>query len=207
MALAVAALVGAGLFIGSFVNLMRVDPGFDYHDVLLVDVGVGPVQVHSAAKHSAGGRKARPSLRPARCSRRSAACRVWKRRPPSAVASADRQLEPDQGRDSRQGEQKGDDSIDRRTVTPDYLQVLRIPLIRGRYLSAEDTETSQPVVVINRDCREESLARRDALGQRMKINNTGHSPSWASSQTSGTSDSRFPPGSASLLSRRTASSG
>ena len=32
-------LVGAGLFIGSFVRLMRVDPGFDYHNVLALNVG------------------------------------------------------------------------------------------------------------------------------------------------------------------------
>ncbi len=40
MALAVVLLVGAGLFIGSFVKLMRIDPGFDYRNVLLVNVGI-----------------------------------------------------------------------------------------------------------------------------------------------------------------------
>ena len=40
MALATVLLVGAGLFISSFVKLMRIDPGFDYSRVLLVNVGV-----------------------------------------------------------------------------------------------------------------------------------------------------------------------
>jgi hypothetical protein len=36
--LAVILLVGAGLFVSSFVRLMRVDVGFDYHSVLTVPV-------------------------------------------------------------------------------------------------------------------------------------------------------------------------
>ena len=40
VALAVILLVGAGLFTGSFVRLMRVDPGFDYHNVIALNVGL-----------------------------------------------------------------------------------------------------------------------------------------------------------------------
>src|SRR5688572_6295686 len=38
VALAVMLLVGAGLFIGSFIKLITVDPGFDYHNVLVLNV-------------------------------------------------------------------------------------------------------------------------------------------------------------------------
>ena len=38
VALAVILLVGAGLFIGSFVQLMRVDPGFDYRNLVVFNV-------------------------------------------------------------------------------------------------------------------------------------------------------------------------
>ena len=38
VALAVVLLVGAGLFIGSFVSLMRIDPGFDSRNVLTAQV-------------------------------------------------------------------------------------------------------------------------------------------------------------------------
>ena len=38
VALAVMLLVGAGLFIGSFIRLMRVDTGVDYHNVLVLSV-------------------------------------------------------------------------------------------------------------------------------------------------------------------------
>ena len=40
VALAVVLLVGAGLFVGSFVRLMRIDAGFDYRNVLVQNVGL-----------------------------------------------------------------------------------------------------------------------------------------------------------------------
>jgi hypothetical protein len=40
VALAVILLVGAGLFTSSFVRLMRVDPGFDYHHVIALNIGL-----------------------------------------------------------------------------------------------------------------------------------------------------------------------
>jgi putative ABC transport system permease protein len=40
VALAVVLLVGAGLFVGSFVRLMRIDAGFDYRHVLVQNVGL-----------------------------------------------------------------------------------------------------------------------------------------------------------------------
>ena len=40
VALAVVLLVGAGLFTSSFVSLLRVDPGFDYMNVLALNVGL-----------------------------------------------------------------------------------------------------------------------------------------------------------------------
>jgi putative ABC transport system permease protein len=40
VALAVVLLVGAGLFIGSFIRLMNVDTGLDYRNVLALSVGV-----------------------------------------------------------------------------------------------------------------------------------------------------------------------
>jgi putative ABC transport system permease protein len=66
--------------------------------------------------------------------------------------------------------QEGDDSIDRRVVTPEYLQTLRIPLVRGRYLSAADAETAQRVVVINESAARRYWPDREALGQRIKMN-------------------------------------
>jgi putative ABC transport system permease protein len=54
-------------------------------------------------------------------------------------------------------------------VTPDYLRVMQIPLIRGRLITERDTAASPPVVLIN-----ETMARRffpdeDPIGKRLDI--------------------------------------
>jgi putative ABC transport system permease protein len=54
-------------------------------------------------------------------------------------------------------------------VTPAYLRVMQIPLIRGRPITEQDTATSPPVVLIN-----ETMARRffpdeDPIGKRLDI--------------------------------------
>ena len=69
----------------------------------------------------------------------------------------------------------GDDgSIDRRIVTPEYLEMLRVPLRRGRYLSAADTESSQRVAVINQWAAKTYWPDADALGQVFSINSQDH---------------------------------
>jgi len=171
VALAVVLLVGAGLFIGSFVKLMRIDPGFDYRNVMLVDVGVrlapGPPTAERFREAETRGRPYVLQM-----------LEAVRGLPGIETAAAVTGGVPLTGSWSRtraeipgKGEQKGDDSIDRRTVTPEYLQLLRIPLIRGRYLSTDDTETSQPVVIINHTAAKKYWPDTDALGQRMKINN------------------------------------
>jgi putative ABC transport system permease protein len=174
VALAVVLLVGAGLFIGSFVKLMRIDPGFDYRNVLVVNVGIrvtpGPdMRAAFAAAEKRGRSYAEQMLDAVRGV------------PGVVSAAAVSGGLPLTGSWSRTGVEipgrlkqeggSGDNSIDRRIVTADYLQTLGIPLLRGRYLSPHDVETSQKVVVINEAAVKKYWGGSEALGQAMKINN------------------------------------
>ena len=131
VALAVVLLVGAALFIGSFVTLMRIDPGFDPENVLTVRCRRGssrasrpPDQCRVRTRDivdriSAGaGRRARVGHL-----RRHAARRQHEldhaRRFPEAKAA------------------RTASGISIRRVTPDYHQALRIPLKRGRLFDAD----------------------------------------------------------------------
>jgi predicted permease len=168
VALAVMLLVGAGLFIGSFIRLMRIDLGLDYHNVLVLDVmprqPPGKFDFEAAMKASA-------TLVP---QVHDALSRV----PGVEMAATVSGGLPLTGSWSRtsvtipgRGELKGDDdSIDSRTVSPEYLRTLRIPILRGRNLESTDDERSEPVLVINDAAARKYWPGEEALGKRMKLN-------------------------------------
>jgi predicted permease len=166
VAVAVMLLVGAGLFIASFVRLIHVDVGFDYRHVLTLNVGLGPQpgtpdevlqrrriylrQVFETVSRVPGVEKVAAVVGGVPLTG------SWSR---TDVALP--------GRD----ELKGDDaSIDQRIVTPDYLKVLRIPILRGRDLTDADRDGTTPVVVVNQTAARTYWPDGDPLGQRITIN-------------------------------------
>jgi predicted permease len=165
VALAVLLLVGAGLFIGSFVRLMSIDPGFDYRGVTVFNVGPRiQGDFEQAMKVS---RTYVPQMQEA------------VRRVPGvrdvATVSGGLPLSGSWSRNSIElpgrGELDGDEySLDRRIVSSNYLQLMRIPLLRGRYLQDTDRENSEPVIVVNDAAAKLYWPGEDALGKRLTMN-------------------------------------
>lgn len=65
-----------------------------------------------------------------------------------------------------------------RQVSAGYLKAIGTPLVRGRYFDDHDTETSQPVVIVN-----ETMARRfwrdgDPIGKRFTLDNSDRAHQW-----------------------------
>lgn len=54
-------------------------------------------------------------------------------------------------------------------VSIGYFDLLRIPLVRGRVVAAEDTEASMPVAVIGREAAERYWPGEDPVGRRIRI--------------------------------------
>ena len=171
VALAVVLLVGAGLFIGSFVKLMRIDPGFDYRNVLLVNVGVRlPPGANSPDAFREAERRARPYV----LQMLESVGRVPGIESANAVSGG----VPLTGSWSRtrielpgRREMRGDDSIDHRTVTPGYLEMLRIPLIRGRISRQRTPRPPSASPLSINPPRGRHWPDSEALGQRFKMNN------------------------------------
>jgi predicted permease len=170
VALAVILLVGAGLFTDSFIRLMRVDPGFDYHNVIALNVGLRlmPGEKYGDAYVARNVQYLRQVVEAvSRVPGVQMVATVGGGLPLTGSWSRTRVELP--GRGKLEGE--GDD-IDRRTISSNYLQLLGIPLLKGRYLSDDDREGSTPVLVINQAAAARYWPGQEALGQRITINQT-----------------------------------
>jgi putative ABC transport system permease protein len=173
IALASLLLVGAGLFVASFARLMRIDPGFDYRHVLALRIttpGVDPflpakeqdAAIQRAAaivEQTRSAVRAVPGVLGAEATSHGVPLTGvryrWAALPgrdPLSVASRSMREE---------------DASDGHWVTPGYLALMRVPLLRGRYLSGDDRADTPRVVVINQEAAQRYWPGRDALGQHV----------------------------------------
>jgi len=54
-------------------------------------------------------------------------------------------------------------------VSPDYLNIMRIPLLRGRFVTLQDTENSPCVVVIDQEFQAKAFPTQDPIGQHVNL--------------------------------------
>jgi putative ABC transport system permease protein len=171
VALAVVLLIGAGLFIGSFASVMRIDPGFDYRNVLVFDVAPRPdPALEGQARWEDQRKRGRPYVE----EMLAAVSRVPGVVETAAVANG-LPLSSSWSRSSPtlpgRGRLDGDEwQIDQRIVTPNYIQVMRIPLLRGRHLSDADTAGNEAVALVNEAAADLYWPGENALGMRIEVN-------------------------------------
>ncbi len=148
VALAVVLLVGAGLFVSSFVKLTRVDLGIDTTHVLTV--GVYP-RVDFAKEHI-GADMARAAVQLADVLERA---RTMPGVDVAAISSGAPPLSTSWSRTGftvpgRPKSDDPDDSPDQKNITPDYFRAINVPLVRGREFTAADSAPgAEPVLIIN----------------------------------------------------------
>jgi putative ABC transport system permease protein len=183
VALAVVLLIGGGLMLKSFVQLIRVDPGFDQHQVLRLDLSLPalrykePRQQIRFYEDLLARLKTLPGVE-------------------SVGATTQTPLSPGDtwaplaidGRPTPLPGQRQHAAI--RSISNDYFQTLRIPLRKGRYFSDADARVALPVirwfeqqpypdhfnesqalpaVIINETMAKLYWPNQDPIGQRLKI--------------------------------------
>ncbi|HEX9761223.1 MAG TPA: ABC transporter permease [Candidatus Acidoferrales bacterium] len=162
VALAVVLLAGAGLLVRSFLELHRVDVGFNARNVLVSPIFLDAQQYPTSEKVRAyyAELMARLTALPGVVSAGGA----------TALPSSP--LGPDFARPVwAEGRQRRDDErhADVRMATAGYLETMGMRVVRGRAFTIADTPDSVRVVMVN-----EALARRlwpgeDAVGQRLVV--------------------------------------
>jgi predicted permease len=170
MALSLVLLVGAGLMIRSLAALGSVKPGFNPRNVVTFSLGLSPARLTSPAV-------IRQSLRAVEASFKSV--------PGVEGASVTAGSLPMTG-DSEvpfwlDGQPKPATDSEMNLalwypVDPDYLKVMGIPLIRGRFISERDTEKSPMVVVIDQNFARQFFPNEDPIGKRINMGLIGGRP-------------------------------
>jgi predicted permease len=170
MALAALLLIGAGLMMRSLAKLWSVDPGFDAHGVLTFGMsspqplGKTPAAIREALRNIQSTLASLPGSR-------SASLTVG-----SVPMASDSELPfwlEGQPKPSSEGEMRAS-LFD--AVQPDYLKVMRIPLLRGRFLKPSDDEHSPEVVVIDEDFARLIFGHQDPIGKRVNFDILNTSP-------------------------------
>jgi len=160
LSLSLLLLICAGLFARSLQNAQRLDPGFDPNHVLLASYELGPVG-YSEAQGIAFHRQllsklsALPGVESVTLADFS---------PLSFSIHSDDVL-PD-GYVPKPGESM---EVSRGIVGPNYFRTMRTPLLAGRDFTAQDTEKSQRVVIINQEFADRYWPGQDAIGKRISV--------------------------------------
>jgi putative ABC transport system permease protein len=157
VALALLMTVGAGLLVRSFMQMRRVDPGFDPHSVW-----VGAVSLNRAYdsddKISAFMNELEARVR----GLPGVTNAVYTMNLPLTGASWTSDF-------IGYGRPAGDygTEVEHSLVSPGYFAAMRVPLVRGREFSDADTPKSTPVIVINEALARSYFKGQDPIGQRL----------------------------------------
>jgi predicted permease len=165
MAMALVLLVGAGLMCRTLVQLWRVDPGFNPHNLSYFSVtpsaslvNQSPDAIRTALRqigatvHDVPGVEAsslHDGALPMESDNETGFLLEGQELPMQQSPYSQRTLEY--------------------TVEPEYLKTMRIPLVRGRFLSNEDNEYSARVVVIDTRLAQQYFAGQDPLGKQIRV--------------------------------------
>ena len=161
VALAVMLLVGAGLLMRSLEKLLSIEPGFDPRNLLTLEVQTTGSRYNDNEPTWAFWERSLEALRAI---------------PGVEMAAWTSQL-PLGGNFDRYGVQiegkllanpEDAPSADRFSVTPDYIQTMRIPVTRGRSLTASDVGKNPPVVLIDETFAKIGWSGQDPIGQKVQ---------------------------------------
>jgi predicted permease len=166
-AAAVVLVIGAGLLVRSFWNVLRVQPGFSSEGVVVAAISLPPryqddgpiLQFYDEVMARL---TARGDVR---------AVGIVNNLPVSGSAWTTWLTIENRPRPTGEPPEVG-----YRTATPGYFAALRIPVLEGRGLAGADTKQAMPVVIVNRALADRFFPGGDAVGSRVRIGPNPNAP-------------------------------
>jgi putative ABC transport system permease protein len=160
--LALVLLVGAGLLLRSFEQLIHVPPGFSPSNLLVVNLPLSPQKYHDDVSRTAVVEEIVSRVRQLPGVEAGGITTTLPMAGAGATFHFNRAAHPPKGPDDYV-------MADYRAVTPEYLSTLGVPLRRGRLLTEHDRNSSPRVAVINETMARQYFPDRDAIGQRIQL--------------------------------------
>ncbi len=168
VALALVMLIGTGLLIKSFWQLQQINPGFDPHNLLVMETTLPATKYATAQQQTAFFRQALERIAAVSGVETAALVNnppLSSRRGVDAFAIEGRP-EPQTLADTPLADFRG--------ISGDYFRVMGVPIVAGRAFAEADDENAPLVAIIN-----EAVARRyfpdeDPLGKRVRTKDAWH---------------------------------
>jgi predicted permease len=163
-AIALVLLTGAGLMIRSLVRLWNVDPGFNPRNVLNFGlsmspsmVGASPDRIRVAFRDLESRLAAAPGIK--------AVAPVWEALP---MAGDDEVLFWIDGQPKPATDHDMSWAI-HYVVGPGYLDVMRIPILRGRFFTSQDDENAPRVAIVDEAFARKFFPQQEPIGKRIHL--------------------------------------
>jgi predicted permease len=157
VALALVLLVGAGLFLRSFDEMMRVDPGFRPDSLLAAQIYLPQTKYPDSGSRLRFFTEALSRIRALPGVQSAGASSALPMHPVGIDFALPFSIE---GRNPPASGAIEEPRADIRAATEGYFETMKIPLVRGRFLDERDREDAPHVTLIN-----ETLARRYFAGE------------------------------------------
>lgn len=159
LALSVVLLAGAGLLLRSFVSLLKVDPGFNPHNVLTAEISLAPRDLYGPVRQAEffhrllEATKQMPGVTSASVTDES---------PLASFQSLASGL-------AAEGSPASDAVVVPTSISADYFKTLQMPLLGGRFFNSGDRSGTPRVAIINQTLAGILFPNRNPVGSRIKF--------------------------------------
>src|SRR5579862_8180738 len=161
MAMALVLLIGAGLMVRSLMRIWSINPGFDPHHVVKLSIAMPTPADKSADTARSYFRQVHDKI-----------ASVPGVQAVSFSNGGMPLLSDDEELFWIEGQPKPSSDMDmnwtlRYTIEPDYFPAMKIPLLRGRLLTAQDDEHASPVMVVDDSFASKFFPGENAVGKHI----------------------------------------